>query len=181
MSGQGADTVATNAQDPQRTLLRLGPPRLGSASRQGNAATCNRRAPYAHCDDGRQPLSVAAAAASSLGSVKTAMSVPAQSFSDSRDHQRFPKLEPAEIERVRRFGEVRSYAAGEALTKAGTVGHGIAIILAGTVDITQHDQWGRRTLIVSHGPGSVIGELAQVAGGGGAPDAPAGGAGGGLV
>jgi thioredoxin reductase (NADPH) len=93
------------------------------------------------------------------------MSVPAQSFSDSRDHQRFPKLEPAEIERVRRFGEVRSYAAGEALAKAGTVGHGIAIILAGTVDITQHDQWGRRTLIVSHGPGSFMGELAQVAGG----------------
>ncbi len=92
------------------------------------------------------------------------MSVPTQSFSDTRNHQRFPTLEPAEIERLRRFGEVRSYGAGEALAKVGAVGHGLAIILAGNVDITQHDQWGRRTLVVTHGPGSFMGELAQLAG-----------------
>jgi thioredoxin reductase (NADPH) len=34
----------------------------------------------------------------------------------------FPLLEPAEIERVRRFGKVRSYGAGEALAKVGEVG-----------------------------------------------------------
>src|SRR6266851_3926606 len=92
------------------------------------------------------------------------MSVPAQSFTDSRTPQRHPKLEPAEIERLRRFGEVRSYGAGEALVKVGAVGHGFAIILAGHVDITQHDQWDRRTPIVTHGPGSFMGELAQLAG-----------------
>ena len=31
------------------------------------------------------------------------------SIIDTRRHQMFPTLEPAEIERVRRFGEVRSY------------------------------------------------------------------------
>src|SRR5260370_39971802 len=92
------------------------------------------------------------------------MSVPTQSFSDTRNHQRFPTLEPAEIERLRRFGEVRSYGTGEALAKVGAVGHGLAIILAGNVDITQHDQCGPRTLLVTHRPGSVMGALAHIAG-----------------
>jgi thioredoxin reductase (NADPH) len=76
----------------------------------------------------------------------------------------FPVLEPQEIERVRRFGEARSYKAGEALAKVGDVGHGLIIILAGHVDITQHDQSGRRTPIVTYGAGSFMGELAQLAG-----------------
>jgi thioredoxin reductase (NADPH) len=38
------------------------------------------------------------------------MAVPAQSIIGTRRHQMFPTLEGAEIERVRRFGEVRSYA-----------------------------------------------------------------------
>jgi hypothetical protein len=48
-----------------------------------------------------------------------------QSIIDTRRHQMFPVLEPSEIERVRRFGVVRSYAAGEALAKVGEVGHGL--------------------------------------------------------
>jgi len=35
----------------------------------------------------------------------------------------FPELAPAEIERVRRFGEPRSYNPGEALEKVGAVVH----------------------------------------------------------
>ena len=38
------------------------------------------------------------------------------------------------------------------------------IILAGKVDITQHDESGRRTPIVTHGAGAFMGELAQLAG-----------------
>lgn len=56
----------------------------------------------------------------------------------------FPVLESAEIERVRRFGNVCSYGAGEALAKVGEVGLGLAIILGGNVDITQRDELGRR-------------------------------------
>jgi thioredoxin reductase (NADPH) len=73
-------------------------------------------------------------------------------------------LEPLEIERVRRFGKVRSYGAGEALAKVGEKGHGLAVILAGTVEITQHDESGRRELIVTHRAGAFMGELAQLAG-----------------
>src|SRR5947207_3604835 len=92
------------------------------------------------------------------------MAAPAQSIIDTRRHQMFPVLETAEIERVRRFGKVRSYGAGEALAKVGEVGLGLTIILGGNVVITQHDQSGRRTAIVTHGPGAFMGELAQLAG-----------------
>jgi thioredoxin reductase (NADPH) len=44
------------------------------------------------------------------------------------------------------------------------VGPSLTIILAGHADITQHDQSGRRTPIVTYGPGSFMGELAQLAG-----------------
>jgi thioredoxin reductase (NADPH) len=92
------------------------------------------------------------------------MSVAAPSIIDTRRSQMFPSLERSEIERVRRFGEVRRYAAGEALARVGAVGLGLTIILAGKVDITQHDEFGHRQLIVTHGPGSFMGELAQLAG-----------------
>src|ERR1700738_1489263 len=92
------------------------------------------------------------------------MSLPVPSIIDTRRNQMFPVLEPLEIERVRRFGKVRSYGAGEALAKVGEKGHGLAVILAGTVEITQHDESGRRELIVTHRAGAFMGELAQLAG-----------------
>jgi len=92
------------------------------------------------------------------------MTAPAHSIVDTRRDQMFPVLEPAEIERMRRFGEVHSYGAGEALVKVSKVGSGLTIILTGKVDVTQHDESGRRKLIVTHGPGSFMGELAQLAG-----------------
>jgi thioredoxin reductase (NADPH) len=76
----------------------------------------------------------------------------------------FPTLEPPEIERVRRFGQVRSYGSGEALAMVGVVGHGLTIILEGKVDVARYDQSGRREPIVTHGPGAFVGELAQLAG-----------------
>src|SRR5271166_5020643 len=92
------------------------------------------------------------------------MSRSAPSIIDTRRHQMFPVLEAMEIERVRRFGKLRSYGAGEALAKVGEKGHGLTVILAGTVDITQHDESGRREPIVTHGAGAFMGELAQLAG-----------------
>jgi thioredoxin reductase (NADPH) len=91
------------------------------------------------------------------------MAVP-QSIIETRRAQMFPMLEPGEVERVRRFGEVRAFADGEALAKVGERGHGLIIVLAGKVEITQRDELGRRTPIVTHGPGEFTGELAQLAG-----------------
>ncbi len=74
-----------------------------------------------------------------------------------------PILEAAEIERVRRFGSVRSFGLGEALQTGGSVGHGLSIILAGRVEAIQEVS-GQRTSIVTIGPGAFLGELAQLAG-----------------
>jgi len=92
------------------------------------------------------------------------MSETTASIVDPRHDQMFPTLEAAEIERLRRFGEVLSYGAGEALVKVGETGHGLRIILVGQVDITQHAEWGHREPIATHGPGSIMGELAQLSG-----------------
>ncbi len=99
------------------------------------------------------------------------MAVATPSIIETRRVQMFPTLERSEIERMRRFGEVRSYQDGEALAKVGTVGEGLSIVLAGKVDITQHDASDRRALIVTHGPGEFMGELAQLAGRPGLVDA----------
>jgi thioredoxin reductase (NADPH) len=92
------------------------------------------------------------------------MSVAGPSVIETRSYQMFPKLEPAEIERVRRFGEVRTYAAGEALAKLGEKALGFTVVLTGKVDVIRRDAAGLSTLIVTHGPGSFMGELAQLAG-----------------
>jgi thioredoxin reductase (NADPH) len=86
------------------------------------------------------------------------------SIIDTRRHQMFPVLEAFEIERVRRFGKVRSYDDGAALAKVGEVGPGLTIILAGQVEIVRRDGLGHSTPIVTYGPGSFMGELAQLAG-----------------
>ena len=83
---------------------------------------------------------------------------------DSRYDHRFPKLEAVEIERLLRFGEVSCFAAGEAMAESGKVGQGLIVILAGEVEVTRSDHLGHRELIVSYGPGSFLGELAQLAG-----------------
>jgi thioredoxin reductase (NADPH) len=75
-----------------------------------------------------------------------------------------PTLLPFEIERVRRFGEVRSFKVGELLAKVGDVGRGLSIILAGEVDVIGYDHLGHRTHIVTQRAGQVLGELAQLAG-----------------
>src|ERR1700726_4687481 len=92
------------------------------------------------------------------------MIVPSKSIIDTRHDQMFPNLEASEVERVRRFGEVQSFDDGDALATGGNIGHGLSIILAGEVDVTQHDRSGRGALIVTHGPGAFLGELAQLAG-----------------
>ena len=76
----------------------------------------------------------------------------------------FPVLEPAEIERVRRFGFVQTYKAGEALAKIGNVTDGLIVVLAGTTEVTRSVGCEHRERIVTYGPGSFMGELAQLAG-----------------
>src|SRR5262252_5386816 len=92
------------------------------------------------------------------------ISMPTRSIMDTRREQMFPVLQPFEIERVRRFGEVRSFKVGEPLAKVGNVARGLSIILAGQVEVTWYDHLGHRIHIATHGAGGFLGELAQLAG-----------------
>jgi thioredoxin reductase (NADPH) len=76
----------------------------------------------------------------------------------------FPLLTEAEIARVRRFGEPRSFEAGESLVQVGEAGRGLTVILLGHVAISRHNSTGELAPIVTHGPGAFMGELAQLAG-----------------
>jgi thioredoxin reductase (NADPH) len=92
------------------------------------------------------------------------MAPPERSIVDTRRHQMFPALAPTEIERLRRFGELRRYRAGDHLATTGEVSPGMFVLLAGEVVITQRDARNVREPIVVHGPGSFVGELAQLSG-----------------
>ena len=74
----------------------------------------------------------------------------------------FPTLAPAELERLRRFGEPRRYRAGEYLARTGEVTPGMFLLLRGEVVVRAHD--GDAAPIVTHGAGSFMGELAQLSG-----------------
>jgi thioredoxin reductase (NADPH) len=93
-----------------------------------------------------------------------AMTRPTGSMIENRGAQMFPTLEPAEIDRLRAFGERRSFRTGDTLVKVGEVGHGMTVILRGRVAVTRRDELGRSQPIVTHGPGAFMGELAQLSG-----------------
>jgi thioredoxin reductase (NADPH) len=90
------------------------------------------------------------------------MSLELQSIWEQRRDQIFPVLDSIEIERVRRFGETRKFAVGEALATVGQVTPGLMVILGGTVAVTERDYFDNRKPIVIYGPGNFLGELAQL-------------------
>jgi thioredoxin reductase (NADPH) len=91
------------------------------------------------------------------------MTSPTTSILERRRDQMFPELDPLEIERMRRFGETRNFAQGEVIVTAGEVGPGLVVILAGEIDIVRRES-SRVGIIVTHGSGQFMGELAQLAG-----------------
>jgi thioredoxin reductase (NADPH) len=82
----------------------------------------------------------------------------------TRSEQVFPVLDAHEMERVRRFGVFRTFAAGEALAVSGRHSAGVMVILSGQVGASRRDTAGLDEHIVTYGPGSFLGGLEQVAG-----------------
>jgi len=74
----------------------------------------------------------------------------------------FPQLEPQEIERLKRFGEIRHYPAGTLITRTGKVSEGLVFVLKGEIEVRQGGAVSASTVITRHGPGSFHGELAQL-------------------
>jgi thioredoxin reductase (NADPH) len=82
----------------------------------------------------------------------------------TRRHQVFPVLDAQEVQRVRRFGEPRTFEAGQHLATAGQRSEGMMVILHGNVRVTRKDVVGVEEHIVTYGPGSFLGGLEQLAG-----------------
>jgi len=88
----------------------------------------------------------------------------ATSIAFPRHEQTFPTLAHHEIERMRRFGELRTYRDGEALFETGKVGPGMFVVLSGTVAITQRDGLGHVTPVIDQGVGQFLAEIGQLSG-----------------
>lgn len=81
-----------------------------------------------------------------------------------RHEQTFPSLTPQEIERMRRFGELRRFKDGEKLFETGKPGPGMFVVLSGHVAITQRDGFGHVTPVIDQGPGQFLAEIGQLSG-----------------
>src|SRR6266705_3109131 len=81
-----------------------------------------------------------------------------------RLEQTFPELTPQEIDRMRRFGEIRTYEDGERLFETGKPGPGMFVVLSGHVAITQRDGLGHVTPVIDQGPGQFLAEIGQLSG-----------------
>jgi len=83
---------------------------------------------------------------------------------DSRREQMFPKLTPAEIDRIRRFGSMQRYAKGALLFKTAEVSPGMFVLISGTVAVSWRDGMGHVQPIVEQGPGEFLAEVSQLSG-----------------
>ncbi|HEY1892554.1 MAG TPA: FAD-dependent oxidoreductase [Steroidobacteraceae bacterium] len=92
------------------------------------------------------------------------MATPLSANLETRRDQIFPTLSPAEIQRLQRFGQMRTYAAGAALVETGSPPPGLQVILDGTAKVRPHDEHLRDRELVEHRPGSLVGELTGLSG-----------------
>jgi thioredoxin reductase (NADPH) len=83
---------------------------------------------------------------------------------EQRRDQMFPKLRPEEIERLRQFGEVRRYKAGDLLFMTGEPSPGMFVLIVGTVAVSSRDGLGHVVPIVEEGPGQFLAEIGQLSG-----------------
>jgi thioredoxin reductase (NADPH) len=81
-----------------------------------------------------------------------------------RFEQTCPALTSHEIDRMRHFGEIRTYRDGEPLFETGKPGPGMFVLLQGHVAITQRDGLGHVTPVIDQGPGQFLAEIGQLSG-----------------
>ncbi|MET0721353.1 MAG: FAD-dependent oxidoreductase [Tardiphaga sp.] len=81
-----------------------------------------------------------------------------------RHDQTFPVLTAAEIERMRRFGDVVHFRDGDRLFETGKPGPGMFVVLSGHVAITQRDGLGHISPVADQGAGQFVAEIGQLSG-----------------
>lgn len=78
-------------------------------------------------------------------------------------HQAFPKLTPAQLERIRPYGRLRKVEAGEVLFEPGDSGVPVFVVLSGSLNILQACL-SEYTLLVTHREGGFSGEYTMISG-----------------
>lgn len=81
-----------------------------------------------------------------------------------RYEQTFPTLSETEIDRLRRFGEIKRFADCDRVIETGKAAPGMLIVLSGHVVITQRDGLGHVTPVVQQGPGQFLAEVGALSG-----------------
>jgi thioredoxin reductase (NADPH) len=76
----------------------------------------------------------------------------------------FPRLAPDEIDRLRRFGEIRHYGRGEPLFTTGDIAPGMFVLISGSAEVRSRDPLGHLARIVVQGPGEFVAEIGQLSG-----------------
>src|SRR3954451_10351199 len=77
--------------------------------------------------------------------------------------QAFPELTPAQIDRIRPLGKVRTVNSGEVLFQPSGETIPFYVVLSGELSIVQATLDGERT-IAKHGPGEFSGEISMISG-----------------
>ena len=80
-----------------------------------------------------------------------------------RQAEAFPVLAPAQIARIRPYGNVRSVQAGEVLFEPGKLGMPCFVVLSGKLDIALPGLSGEQ-VFVTYGPGQFSGEVVLISG-----------------
>lgn len=80
-----------------------------------------------------------------------------------RQAEAFPVLTPAQIARIRPYGNVRTVHAGEVLFEPGKLGMSCFVVLSGKLDIAMSGLSGEQ-VFVTYGPGQFSGEVVLISG-----------------
>ncbi|CTP90200.1 FAD-dependent oxidoreductase [Xanthomonas graminis] len=88
------------------------------------------------------------------------------SLADTRRHQMFPVLAPAQVETARRFasGAPRTFAPGEKVFAVGDHPAPVWLVLQGTIAVVRRDGLGHEKPVTEHTTGQFTGEVSQLAG-----------------
>lgn len=82
----------------------------------------------------------------------------------SRAHQMHPRLSDEDVGRMRRFGVVERWCAGQLLAESGVVGRGLLVLLRGHVTLSRRDGFGHTHRILDQGPNQFVGEVGALSG-----------------
>jgi len=83
---------------------------------------------------------------------------------ESRREEMLATLSEADLRRVIRFGEKRSYGDGELMFEAGRPFPGMVVILSGQVSISLHDPLGASVSLGEQGAGNFMGDVGNLSG-----------------